>query len=186
MFYPQERFAITHLYSEKIKFFKQKIMFFLDKKLMFYKEMNVFNPFLPNSELWPTRVGATCIPGAIWHWGVGKYHLKSSQLKRFGHRTITRFGVEKTIFPLQRVDGITTFWLSFWFLKFSFWHFSLYWTFFVRNAILYWHSKKHTDNKLYQFLKNTKSVCPWWRITTLLKLWCFEKIFKIPKPCPIG
>ena len=56
LFYPQERFAITHLYSEKIKFFKQKIMFFWDKKLMLYKEMNVFNPFLPNSELWALRV----------------------------------------------------------------------------------------------------------------------------------
>ena len=65
LFYPQERFAITHLYSEKIKFFEQKIMFFFDKKLMFYKEMNVFYPFLPSSELWPTRVGAICIPGAI-------------------------------------------------------------------------------------------------------------------------
>ena len=73
--------------------------FFLDKKLMFYKEMKVFNPFLPNSELWPTRVGATCIPATIWHWGVGKYHLKSSQLKRFGHRTITSFeGSKKPFF----------------------------------------------------------------------------------------
>ena len=92
LFHSQERFGIAHLYSEKIKFLKQKIMIFFDKKVVFYKEMSVFKPFLPNSELWLAGVVDMRTPRIIWHWGVGRYHLKSSQLKRFGHRTNTRFG----------------------------------------------------------------------------------------------
>ena len=52
VFHSQEQFAMAHSYSEKIKFLKQKFMSFFDKKLIFYKEMGIFNPFLPNSELW--------------------------------------------------------------------------------------------------------------------------------------
>ena len=62
LFHSQERFAIAHSYSEKIKFLKQKIMFFFDKKLIFYKEMSIFNQFLPNSELWPAGVVHMCTP----------------------------------------------------------------------------------------------------------------------------
>ena len=98
MFHSQEQFAIAHSYFEKIKFLKQKIMFFFDKKLIFYKEMSIFNQVLPKSELWLAGVVHMCAPRTICHWGFGKYHLKSSQLKRFDHRTITRFGGSKKLF----------------------------------------------------------------------------------------
>ena len=67
--------------------------------------MSIFHPFLPNSKLWPPCVGGTCSPRTIWHWGFGKYHLKSSQLKRFGHRTITSFGGSKKPFFWSGVGG---------------------------------------------------------------------------------
>ena len=64
-----------------------------------FKKYDTFLPiFFQNPELWPPGVGATCSPRSIWHWGVGKYHLKYSQLKRFGYRTITRFGGSKKPF----------------------------------------------------------------------------------------
>ena len=44
LFHSQERLARTHSYSEKIKFLKQKIIFF-DKKLMFCKEMSILFHF---------------------------------------------------------------------------------------------------------------------------------------------
>ena len=64
------------------------------------KAWQFFTHFLKKSELWPAGVVDMCKPRTIWHWGVGRYHLKSSQLKQFGHRTNTRFGgLKKTFFP---------------------------------------------------------------------------------------
>ena len=100
LFHSQERFAIAHLYVEKIKFLKQKNMCFFNKKLMFYKEMSVFYPFLSNSELWAAGVVPMCCPRKIWHWGLGRYYLKSSHLKRFGHKPKTFFGASKKPFFL--------------------------------------------------------------------------------------
>ena len=45
----------------------------------------------------------------IWHWGFRRSHLKSSHLKRFGHRPKTYFGGHKKKITLQTVLGITTF-----------------------------------------------------------------------------
>ena len=103
LFHSQEQFAMAHSYFEKIKFLKQKFMSFFDKKLIFYKEMGIFNPFLPNSELWLAGMVHMSTPRTIWHWGFGKYYLKSSQLKRFSHKTITRSGGSKK--PLFFVWG---------------------------------------------------------------------------------
>ena len=106
LFHSQERSAIAHSYFEKIKFFKQKNHVFFYKKLMFCKEMSIFHPFLPNSKLWPAGVVNMCNPRTIWHWGFGKYHLKSSQFKRFGHGTITSFGGgRKNLFFWSGVEG---------------------------------------------------------------------------------
>ena len=41
--------------------FEAKKSCFFDRKLMFYKEISIFNPFLPNSKLWPPVVGATAV-----------------------------------------------------------------------------------------------------------------------------
>ena len=60
--------------------------------------MSILNTFWPNSELWPHGVGATCTLRAIWHWGIVRYHLKSSQLKRFGLTIITCSGGSKKPF----------------------------------------------------------------------------------------
>ena len=56
-----------------------------------------------------------CVSRAIWHWGLGKYYLKSFQLKRFGHRIITRLGGSKKPFFVPTIDWwneITTFMLK--------------------------------------------------------------------------
>ena len=74
------------IYLELLLFLLQKIWYF-------------FTHFLQNLELWPHGVSATCSPRTIWHCGVEKYHLKYSQLKRFGLKPIIDFGgVRKTIF----------------------------------------------------------------------------------------
>ena len=111
LFYSREWFAVAHLHFEKIEFLKEKSSFFLDKKLMFYKEMSVFSPFLLYSELWLADVAATRSFRNIWYWGVGRNHLKSSQLRGFGHRIITGFGGSKKTFflCLVWVLGITIF-----------------------------------------------------------------------------
>ena len=54
--------------------------------------------FFQKTELWPAGVVHMCTPRTIWYWGFGKYHLKSSQLKRFGHSIITSFAGSKKPF----------------------------------------------------------------------------------------
>ena len=72
------------------KWFSLNYCYFLLQKICY-----LFTHFLQNPELWPAGVVNMCNPRTIWHWGFGKYHLKSSQFKRFGHRTITSFGGSK-------------------------------------------------------------------------------------------
>ena len=83
----------TFLNFFNTKWFSLNYCYFLLQKIWYF-----FTHFLQNPELWPPGVSATCSPRTIWHWGVGKYHLKYSQLKRFGYRTITRFGGSKKPF----------------------------------------------------------------------------------------
>ena len=55
-------------------------------------------------------VWSICVPPELFDIGKSEGIIWSPQLKRFGHRTNTRFGVQKNIFLcLHAVDGITTF-----------------------------------------------------------------------------
>ena len=81
IFLSTEWFCLNYCY-----FLLQKIWYFVTH-------------FLQKTELWPADVVNICKLRTIWHWGFGKYHLKSSQLKRFNHKTITRSGgSKKTLF----------------------------------------------------------------------------------------
>ena len=93
-----ERFAIAHLHVEKIKFLKQKNVFFSIKTSCFFQEMSLFYPFLPKSKLWAACVVPMCYPRKIWHWWLGRYHLKSSHLKQFDHTTNICFRESKNHF----------------------------------------------------------------------------------------
>ena len=106
MFHSQKQFAIAHSYCEKFKFLKQKIMFFFDKKLIFYKEMSIFNQFLPNSELWPAGVIHMCTPPELFDIG-GSENIIWSDPSSNGLiiRPLLTLGGRKNLFFLSGVGG---------------------------------------------------------------------------------